>query len=116
MKFLADEGCDFVVVRALRKQGYDVLAVCEMASSMEDLDIMHLAGKEKRFLITEDKDFGQIFYAFMDKKYTVILIRYPNAVRKQLALDIVALIKSHGSKITGSFVVIQPGRVRFSKS
>jgi hypothetical protein len=27
LRFLADESCDFAIVRALRAQGYDVLAV-----------------------------------------------------------------------------------------
>jgi hypothetical protein len=31
LKFLADESCDFGVVRALRQSGHDVLAVCEVA-------------------------------------------------------------------------------------
>ena len=115
MKFLADESCDFVVVRALREEGYDVVAVCEKTPSMVDEDVIKLAGKEKRILITEDKDFGQIFYAFTDKKYTVILIRYPNNIRKKLAQDMVSLIKSHGKKIDGCFVVAQPGRIRFSR-
>jgi hypothetical protein len=29
MRFLADESCDFAVVRALRAAGHDVLAVAE---------------------------------------------------------------------------------------
>jgi hypothetical protein len=29
LRFLADESCDFVVVRASRAEGYDVLAVSE---------------------------------------------------------------------------------------
>jgi len=115
MKFLVDESCDFAVVRALRQAGHDVLAVCELAPSMADTDVMQLAGKEKRVLITEDKDFGQIFYSFTGKTHTVILIRYPNNIRKQLAPDVVRLIKLHGKKIIGSFVVAQPGRIRFSK-
>ena len=40
MKFLVDESCDFVVVRALRQEGYDVLSVCEMAPSMADMDVI----------------------------------------------------------------------------
>lgn len=115
MKFLVDESCDFVVVRALRQAGYDVLAVCEMAPSMADRDVIQLAGKGKRILITEDKDFGQIFYSFTGQEHTVILIRYPNNIRRKLAGDVVSLIKSYGKKITGCFVVIQPGRIRFSK-
>ncbi len=116
MKFLADESCDFIVVRALREEGYDVLAVCEMAPAMADIDVMQLASKAKRVLITEDKDFGQIFYSFQEKDRSVILIRYPNNIRKKLALDMVSLIKLHGKKIDGCFVVAQPGRMRFSKS
>ena len=27
LRFLADESCDFAIVRALRAEGYDVLAV-----------------------------------------------------------------------------------------
>ena len=29
LRFLADESCDFAVVRALRAEGFDVLAVSE---------------------------------------------------------------------------------------
>lgn len=116
MKFLADESCDFAVVRVLREEGYDVLAVCENAPSMTDGEVIQLARKEKRILITEDKDFGQIYYSFSGKEHTVILIRYPNEIRKRLARDIVSLIKFHGKKIDGCFVVAQPGRIRFSRS
>jgi len=33
LNFLADESCDFRVVRALREAGHEVLAVCEFAKS-----------------------------------------------------------------------------------
>jgi len=115
MKFLVDESCDFIVVRALREEGYDVLAVCELAPSIADTDVMFLANKGKRVLITEDKDFGQIFYSFKIKDHTVILIRYPNNVRKQLPIDVINLVKLYSKKIVGCFVVVQPGRIRFSK-
>ncbi|MBC7294098.1 MAG: hypothetical protein H5T84_08390 [Thermoleophilia bacterium] len=31
LRFLADESCDFALVRALRGEGHDVLAVVEMS-------------------------------------------------------------------------------------
>jgi hypothetical protein len=37
MLFLADESCDFAVVRALRDGGHDVLAVAEAARGAKDL-------------------------------------------------------------------------------
>jgi uncharacterized protein with PIN domain len=36
MRFLADESCDFNVVRALRLAGYDVIAVSEITPRAED--------------------------------------------------------------------------------
>jgi hypothetical protein len=36
MRFLADESCDFRVVRAWRAAGHDVVAVAEVAAGAED--------------------------------------------------------------------------------
>ena len=63
LRFLADEGCDFAVVRALRSAGFDVLAIAEVAPRADDSDIIDLAAGESRVLLTEDKDFGQLVYA-----------------------------------------------------
>jgi hypothetical protein len=43
VRFLADESCDFAVVRALRAAGHDVLAVAEIARSAKDLDVIRRA-------------------------------------------------------------------------
>jgi len=40
--FLADESCDFAVVRTLRAAGYDVLAVSERAPGARDEDVIRL--------------------------------------------------------------------------
>jgi predicted nuclease of predicted toxin-antitoxin system len=58
LNFLADEGCDFAVVRALRTEGHDVLAVAEFMTRSVDSELMERAYQEKRILLTEDKDFG----------------------------------------------------------
>ena len=40
MRFLADESCDFAIIRALRKEGYDVLAVSEITPRAKTLLII----------------------------------------------------------------------------
>jgi hypothetical protein len=40
LRFLADESCDFAVVRALRADGYDVLAVSEYKQRSDDRDLI----------------------------------------------------------------------------
>lgn len=63
MRLLADESCDFAVVRALRAAGRDVVAVVELSLRAEDEQVMDLAVREGRIVLTEDKDFGQLVYA-----------------------------------------------------
>ena len=58
LRFLADESCDFAVVRALRAEGYDVLAVSDVMQRSDDRELIEQAHREKRILLTEDKDFG----------------------------------------------------------
>jgi predicted nuclease of predicted toxin-antitoxin system len=58
LSFLADESCDFGVVRALRAEGHDVLAVAEMMIRSDDRELIAFAQSQERILITEDKDFG----------------------------------------------------------
>jgi len=58
LRFLADESCDHAVVRALRTDGHDVLAVSEIAQRSVDRRLIEQAWEEERILLTEDKDFG----------------------------------------------------------
>ncbi|MBI2485539.1 MAG: DUF5615 family PIN-like protein [Deltaproteobacteria bacterium] len=67
MRLLADESLGFGIVRALRAANHDVLAVSEISPRAEDVDVMNLAVRETRVLLTEDKDFGQLVYAYSQK-------------------------------------------------
>ena len=63
MRFLADECCDFAVVRCLRAAGHDVLAVNEFRQRSVDNELLDLAVADDRILLTEDKDFGWLVFA-----------------------------------------------------
>ena len=43
LRFLADESCDFAVVRALRGAGYDVVAVAEFINQSLDSAVIEQA-------------------------------------------------------------------------
>ena len=75
MFFLADESCDFAIVHALRTAGHDVKAVAEVALGAPDDVVLELASREKRVLLAEDKDFGQIVFAAGSSTVGVIFIR-----------------------------------------
>ena len=114
MQFLADECCDFTIVRTLRADGHDVLAMAEGRVRTDDRDLLELALRDDRILITEDKDFGWLVFAARLESPGVVLVRYPALSRASLGRDMQGLIRTHGSSIAGNFVVVRPGSFRIS--
>jgi predicted nuclease of predicted toxin-antitoxin system len=115
MRFLADESCDFAVVRELRAKGSDVLAIAEVAPQTVDPDVIELASREGRVLLTEDKDFGQLVYAGAHRSSGVILIRFPAQARKDLPQAVIAVVDRLGDHLIGAFVVLEPNRFRIGR-
>ncbi len=115
LRFLADESCDWAVVRSPRDAGYDVLAVRDVAPGVEDELVMTLAAEEGRILLTEDKDFGRLAYASLGSSGGVVLLRFPIGARRQVASELVELVRARGSDLRGALAVVQPGRVRLRR-
>ncbi len=113
--FLADESCDFAVVRALRAAGYDVLAIAERSPGARDEEVIRLATSGRRVLLTEDKDFGQLVFAAGKETCGVIFIRYPAGLRSELPRRVLDAVKRESSRMQTAFVVLQPKRMRISR-
>ncbi|MDE0027529.1 MAG: DUF5615 family PIN-like protein [Spirochaetaceae bacterium] len=113
MRFLADESCDYAVIRALRSAGHDVVAIADAYAQAPDIEVAALAVSDGRVLLTEDKDFGQLVFAYGEASLGVVLLRYPAQVRGAMGDDVVDLAAKHGDRLAGSFVVVAPAQIRF---
>ena len=114
LRFLADESCDYAVVRVLTSLGHEVLPVAELSPAADDETVIGLALQEERVLLTEDKDFGQLVYATGLPSIGVILLRYPAGARSRIGETVADFVKQKGAELRGRFVVIQPGKIRMS--
>lgn len=112
MRFLSDESCDEAVAEALRQAGHDVKAVRQWRRGAPDAAVIELARSEVRILLTEDKDFGRLFFASTTPPAGVVLIRYPAKARSQLIEEVGRAIDTVAARLADSFVVLQPGRLR----
>lgn len=115
MLFLADESCDFAVVKALRAAGHDVSAIAETRPRADDETVLALAHSAERVLLTEDKDFGKLAHADRKKTAGVALIRFPAGARSALGQTVVDAVAELGDRMIGAFIVIEPGRARISQ-
>ena len=109
---MADESCDFAVVRALRTAGNDVVAIAELSPRISDEEVLRLARDDGRVLLTEDTDFGELVYAEGLRSAGVVLFRFPTDVRATIGNAAVEAVNAIGDELKSRFTVVQPGRVR----
>jgi predicted nuclease of predicted toxin-antitoxin system len=115
VRFLADESCDFAVVRALRAAGFDVAAVSEDAAGSPDEKVIELARAEQRILLTEDRDFGRLVFAAGHTTIGVVFIRFPGNQRADLPARMLDVLTAHSARLSGAFLVVTPDQVRVTR-
>lgn len=112
VRFIADVNVEKPIVDFLSEEGYDVKWVPDYNCEIPDEDLLNLANTEKRVLITNDKDFGELI--FLQKKFSVGTILF--RVKGQQVDDKVKLIKKlldkYSGKILNHFIVITKDKIR----
>jgi predicted nuclease of predicted toxin-antitoxin system len=115
VRFLADESCDAAVVRALLGAGHDVSSVSDTMRGAADRSVLDTALRERRVLLTEDKDFGELVFAARAPTIGVVLLRYPSTARERLSWKVVDFVSTWHAELAGAFVVIGPARTRIRR-
>ncbi len=63
MRFLLDENADIRLANYLRDRGHDVTSIVRDAPrALPDTQVIALAHGERRILITNDRDFGELIF------------------------------------------------------
>ena len=110
MRLLLDENTPKTIVEGLRNCGYDLLWIREYCRGMADEDIVRLSMSDDRVILTFDKDFGELIYRQKMNTPGIILTRIAN---NQSAKErIIELLKNHGDKLIGYFIVLTEKRIR----
>ena len=115
MRFVADESCDFAVVRALRSVGHDVVDIAEVSPRIGDQEVLRISRDDNRILLTEDTDFGELVYAEGLRNTGVVLFRFPSSARGSIASAALDIVNTIGDDLAACFTVVQPGRVRVDR-
>jgi predicted nuclease of predicted toxin-antitoxin system len=112
MRFLANENFPLDVVEALQAQGHDTSWIRLDAPGSSDEQVLARANREKRILLTFDKDFGELaFQVGLNAECGILLFRIPAPSSRDLANMVVAVVQSR-QDWTGHFTVIDEHRIR----
>ena len=108
MKFLVDANLGRKFANLLKHAGYDVIFAKDMMPLFRDEEILAKAEKEKRTVITNDKDFGELIFRMGRSASGVILLR----TSKTNFNERFELVREVLDKAEGKFIVVKEGQIR----
>jgi predicted nuclease of predicted toxin-antitoxin system len=112
MRFLIDESADTRVARPLRAQGHDVTTVAgDHAMALEDTEVLAIAHREQRVLITDDRDFGELVFRYRQPHAGVLYFRLSNTLLSLRTVRL-AYVLTHHSADLDQFLVVTDHDVR----
>ncbi len=115
MRILADENIPRTLVRLLREGGHDVLAVREDLRGESDRIILLRADAEKRLVVTQDKDFGELAVSRgLPVECGVILFRLGDLGRDETVARMLRVLESR-TDWEGSLAVVTANRIRIRR-
>jgi predicted nuclease of predicted toxin-antitoxin system len=113
MRWLADECVAAALVASLRAEQHDVSYIAEIASGLNDTDVLALARTEQRLFLTEDKDFGELVFRFQLPVPGLVLLRIDTTRPPHLRWNrLTAAITQIGEGLFDRYVVITENRIR----
>jgi predicted nuclease of predicted toxin-antitoxin system len=110
MKFLADANTSGPLVEALRALGHEVFWAYTVPRT-SDIELIEKAARERRVVITFDKDFGELVFK-RGHSVAVVLIRLRETSMKETVSLVMNLVSSEGENLNRLFCVVENTRIR----
>jgi len=76
IKLLADENVPTKAINALKRKGVDIISVAEFSLGLSDREVLDLANREGRIVVTFDKDFSELVFRDKIKAKGLVLLRF----------------------------------------
>lgn len=113
MKFIVDECTGPTVAKWLTIEGHDSVSVSPDKKGISDKEVLKIAVTEKRILITNDKDFGELIFKEKLTHNGVIFLRLSDETAKN-KIHVLKNLLDHHKKIIDQvrFVVVTEKNIR----
>lgn len=109
---LANENFPAAAIRKLRAAGMDVVAVVDAMRSASDRDVMAYARREQRWIVTFDRDYGDLIFREGLLPPPAILFFRQEPYPPERPADIVLAMLAEPRQLEGYMVVISQQNIR----
>lgn len=111
-KFIVDESTGHRVAELLIAEGFDVVSVISQMRGADDLSIIHRAISEKRIIVTNDKDFGELVFQQNYKPRGVLFLRLEDESTFNKIRVVRTIVRHYLPMLEGNFVVVTDRKIR----
>jgi len=115
MRFLVDRCAGRRLAEWLRSLGHDVVETRSLGPDPGDKEILRMAAKEGRILVTIDTDFGQL--VFGEQISHSGIIRLPDVPARRRINLMEEVLRKHRQDLTaGAIITVRGERIRISQT
>lgn len=117
MKFLADMGVAQSTAQALRESGHGVTHLSDLGlGRLSDREILELASREDRVVLTFDLDFADLLAAGLQQHPSVVIFRLRTQTPAAVTTRLLALVGERTRELTdGAIVIVEETRYRLRR-
>ena len=112
VRWLANENFPAPSVAVLRASGHDVLFIAESYSGIDDTEVLALARKEGRWLVTFDRDYGELLFARNNAPPPAVILLRVTSYRPEEPAAWLEQMLCDQDKLLGKFTVFTGKELR----
>jgi predicted nuclease of predicted toxin-antitoxin system len=110
-----DENVEYYWAELLIKKGYKTYSIREKHQGISDLQIIEIVKNQQGILLTEDKDFGELVFAYGITNVTVVFLRYDQPQYHQIEKNLLLAIEEYYKKPGNYFITVTQQKIRLRK-
>ncbi|MFQ5977002.1 MAG: DUF5615 family PIN-like protein [Candidatus Heimdallarchaeota archaeon] len=116
MKLIVDECISKSTIHLLKELGFNVIQIKSvLGKGAEDEDVFAYASQNRIPLITHDRRFGKIYFDYVEKSATTIILRnvrpHPNTAN-ELLKDALSQLDFQEAMTKGKLILISQQKIR----
>ena len=98
----------------LFKSNIEIISIFQNHRGISDVDIIQMAQNPAKIILTEDKDFGDLIFAYKQNQVSVILLRYHYLDMETISSILLKFLQNH-IILQHSFIVITTKNIRIRR-
>ncbi len=110
-----DENVDFRLIALLRENQFEVFSISESNFGIKDTDVLLLSNEKESFLITEDKDFGNLAIRNELAHQEILLTRRKSISAVEQSYLVLDILLNRSEDLLNHFSVLRDKKLAIRK-